>query len=72
MTGQNFTLSFTVGHPAEAVFKAITNVRGRWTGDIDGTADAAGAEFVYRYQDSNASTPAPARGASSSTEASSG
>ena len=51
MTSRNFTMSFTVDHSAEEVFKAITNVRGWWTGDIDGDADAPGAEFTYRYAD---------------------
>jgi hypothetical protein len=51
MTEQSFTTSFTVDHSPEAVFKAVTNVRGWWTGDIDGDADAPGAEFTYRYQD---------------------
>lgn len=51
MTSQSFTTSFTVEHSAEEVFKAITNVRGWWTGDIDGNADTSGAEFTYRYAD---------------------
>jgi uncharacterized protein YndB with AHSA1/START domain len=51
MESQNFTTSFTVEQSAEEVFKAITNVRGWWTGDVDGDADAPGAEFTYRYAD---------------------
>ncbi|MEH1129352.1 SRPBCC family protein [Micromonospora sp. CPCC 206061] len=51
MASQNFTTSFTVEHSAAEVFKAITNVRGWWTGDIDGNADTPGAEFTYRYPD---------------------
>ena len=51
MTSQNFTTSFTVQEPAEAVFKAVTNVRGWWTGEIDGSADTLGAAFTYRYPD---------------------
>lgn len=51
MTSQNFTTSFTVDHSPAEVFKAITNVRGWWTGDIDGNADAPGAAFTYRYRD---------------------
>lgn len=48
---ENFSTSFTVDRSAEEVFKAITNVRGWWTGDVEGDADAPGAEFTYRYGD---------------------
>jgi hypothetical protein len=56
MMSQNFATSFTVCHSAEEVFKAITNVRGWWTGDIDGNADTLGGEFTYRYADLHRST----------------
>lgn len=48
---QNFTTSFSVDQTPEEVFKAITNVRGWWTGDIEGSTDQLGDEFTYRYQD---------------------
>ncbi len=51
MTSTNFTTVFAVDQsPAEA-FDAITNVRGWWSGQIDGDTDKLGAEFIYRYED---------------------
>jgi Activator of Hsp90 ATPase homolog 1-like protein len=48
---QNYTSSFTVGQSPEEVFSAVNNVRGWWSGDIDGRTDQLGADFTYRYQD---------------------
>jgi Activator of Hsp90 ATPase homolog 1-like protein len=56
MTSQSFTTSFSVDQAPEEVFKAITNVRGWWTGDIAGSTDKLGDEFTYRYQDVHYST----------------
>jgi len=36
MTKQHLTTAFTVDETPEAAFAAINNVRGWWSGDIDG------------------------------------
>jgi hypothetical protein len=51
MSDLNYTTSFTVDRAPEEVFAAINNVRGWWTGDIEGGTDKLGDEFTYRYED---------------------
>lgn len=51
MNDQNFTVVFTVDQTPEEVFAAINNVRGWWTGEIEGSTDKLGAEFTYRYKE---------------------
>jgi hypothetical protein len=51
MSNQNFTATFTVDQTPEEAFAAITDVRGWWSGQIDGRTDVLGDVFTYRYQD---------------------
>jgi hypothetical protein len=47
----SFTTTFTVDQTPEEAFATINNVRGWWTGEIEGRTDKLGDEFSYRYQD---------------------
>ena len=53
MTSQSYSTSFVVDQTPDEAFAAITNVRGWWTGEIEGSADHLGDEFSYRYGDAH-------------------
>ena len=56
MKTESYTISYTVDRSPQEVFDAINNVRGWWSGEIDGRADKLGAEFTYRYQNLHRTT----------------
>jgi hypothetical protein len=51
MKSQNLTFTITVDQTPEEAFAAINNVRGWWSGDIDGNTETLGAQWTYRYKD---------------------
>jgi hypothetical protein len=51
MTRQNYATAIVVDKTPNEVFAAINNVRGWWSGDIEGVTDKLGAEFTYRVPD---------------------
>ena len=47
MNNQNFTTRILVDKTPEEVFSAINNVRGWWSGEIEGVTDKLCEEFTY-------------------------
>ena len=50
-TQEDLTITISVDQTPEQAFAAINNVRGWWTGNIEGPTDELGGEFSYRYED---------------------
>jgi len=48
---ENLTFSFEVKQTPEKAFRAINDVRGWWSGNIDGSTDELGDIWTYRYED---------------------
>ncbi|MEA2750945.1 MAG: hypothetical protein QOI41_5088 [Myxococcales bacterium] len=51
MNDKSFSTTFTVDQTPEEAFAAINDVRGWWSGQIDGSTDKLNDEFTYRYKD---------------------
>lgn len=51
MDSKNFTATVLVDQSPRDVFKAITNVRGWWSEEIEGSTEKLNDEFNYHYQD---------------------
>lgn len=47
----SYTTTITVDRTPEEAFAAINDVRGWWSGEIEGNTEQVGDEFTYRYED---------------------
>jgi hypothetical protein len=56
MKNQNFSVSILVDQTPNEVFDAVNDVRGWWSGEIEGRTDELGAEFTYSYKDMHRTT----------------
>jgi len=54
MSSKNFTTAILVDQAPQDVFKAVNNVRGWWSENIDGDTDKLNAVFLYHYKDVHA------------------
>lgn len=55
MPSRDFSTTFTVAHDPDTVYRAITEVRAWWSGEIDGATAELGDTFTYRHTDQHES-----------------
>jgi len=51
MKNQDLNIAYTVDQSPAEVFEAINNVRGWWSGTLEGNTQKVNDEFTYRYKD---------------------
>lgn len=51
MENQNFNIFFFVDQKPSEVFKALINVRGWWSEELEGSSEKMNDEFIYRHGD---------------------
>ncbi len=51
MTTTDFSTTILVDQTPEEVFKAVNNVRGWWSENVEGTTDKLNEQFLYYYKD---------------------
>ena len=56
MKKRSFTTTISVDQTPSEAFAAVNNVRGWWSGEIEGATDKLGAEFTYRHKGAHRST----------------
>ena len=56
MKEEDYSVSILVDQPPNEVFDRFNNVRGWWSGQIDGVTNKVGEQWTYRYQDLHRST----------------